>query len=633
MRKDNSNFQTAFLSEAGSQLENHDYFGYVELDDYACWVIADGIDDDEASKSAEMVVKHVLSLFEKEPGFSKRQLKKYLTEAHELLQRESHKMRLKASVMIVVTNYMTFRFATAGNIHLRVISKNQVTLASKDQSYYQQKLDEGFYPLDRTIGFEERNNLTNYVGTPERFNPFVSKKHKLQEMDIVTLLTVGVWEQVDDIELLDATVNTTEPQEVADHLEDVLLSKQKPTLENYTIGIIFVNKLYLQEKIWWPLIKRVLMIMIPLLFILGILLFMQYRSEQNRLEVLAQIQEYDQLGDQHIQNRNYRRALEAYNEAIQLFGDVKDETDETLILKRQLTELLVDGLASLEKDDLEEAQNFFVSARDLWIDHEQALLDFELGFILNQLNLTNTRMYIEDLLQLGDVLMQANQLESSIETYEKAKEAAIGIGHQPSIQLADVKLGTAIALLDAQHAEEADAEAEAARASADQEAAEVDQLAALDPEKAAEQYDAIAKQYEEAGFPELAAQMRAKAEQLRADVALAEFGQQREVALQFEAKGDEALSDEDYEGAIAYFQSAERIFRSLNATPDVQSIGQKITATQNLIQARSEQEEARKREAEQKEMEAREADQRAAQEAEQRRAEEERRKQEEGDES
>lgn len=37
MRKINSTFKTAFISEAGAALKNNDYFAYVELDDYACY--------------------------------------------------------------------------------------------------------------------------------------------------------------------------------------------------------------------------------------------------------------------------------------------------------------------------------------------------------------------------------------------------------------------------------------------------------------------------------------------------------------------------------------------------------------------------------------------------------------------
>lgn len=36
MRKQNSEFLTAFTSEASNDIKNTDYFGYVELDQFAC---------------------------------------------------------------------------------------------------------------------------------------------------------------------------------------------------------------------------------------------------------------------------------------------------------------------------------------------------------------------------------------------------------------------------------------------------------------------------------------------------------------------------------------------------------------------------------------------------------------------
>ena len=56
MRKENSDFNTKFISEAGSYLVNADYFAFVELKDYACYVIADGIDLDEKKESAKLAV-------------------------------------------------------------------------------------------------------------------------------------------------------------------------------------------------------------------------------------------------------------------------------------------------------------------------------------------------------------------------------------------------------------------------------------------------------------------------------------------------------------------------------------------------------------------------------------------------
>lgn len=50
MRKDNSVFKTKFISEPGSFLRNADYFAFVELQDYACYCIADGIDDEKKGR-------------------------------------------------------------------------------------------------------------------------------------------------------------------------------------------------------------------------------------------------------------------------------------------------------------------------------------------------------------------------------------------------------------------------------------------------------------------------------------------------------------------------------------------------------------------------------------------------------
>ena len=52
MRRINSEFKTANMSEEGHKLSNRDYFGYVEMDDFACYVLADSLDEEPAVNSA-----------------------------------------------------------------------------------------------------------------------------------------------------------------------------------------------------------------------------------------------------------------------------------------------------------------------------------------------------------------------------------------------------------------------------------------------------------------------------------------------------------------------------------------------------------------------------------------------------
>lgn len=105
MRKQNSTFKTAFLSEAGSELENNDYFAFVELAQYACYVIADGLNDLSDAESARLATQSILLAFQEHPSIKKRALLSYLEAANKALAAADSREKLKASVTVVVTDY------------------------------------------------------------------------------------------------------------------------------------------------------------------------------------------------------------------------------------------------------------------------------------------------------------------------------------------------------------------------------------------------------------------------------------------------------------------------------------------------------------------------------------------------
>lgn len=258
MRKDNSEFKTAFLSEAGTFINNKDYFAFIELDDIACWVVAHGLDSDREVESAEMAVRSILGNFINNPTMSRMKIKKYMQEAHKLLQEESHRVRLKASLALVVTNYTKMIWAVAGNAKLYHFRNGRLNFKSKDQSLAQLMADEEEIPESQIEEHEERNNLLNYLGKPYDFKPIVSKKYQLTDGDVMVLGTPGLSEGVNSVEMLDTIREAKEPEDAVDTLEDVLLSKQKPIVNNYTAATIFVNKTYKEDpKKKIRIIKRI----------------------------------------------------------------------------------------------------------------------------------------------------------------------------------------------------------------------------------------------------------------------------------------------------------------------------------------------------------------------------------------
>ena len=104
MRKQNSKFNTRFISEAGSELKNNDYFAFVELDKYACYVVADGINDMIDCEAAKLAIQSIILKFQENPSISKNAIKSYLKEANKEFLKADSNIKLKASITVVVYN-------------------------------------------------------------------------------------------------------------------------------------------------------------------------------------------------------------------------------------------------------------------------------------------------------------------------------------------------------------------------------------------------------------------------------------------------------------------------------------------------------------------------------------------------
>ena len=87
MRRINSDFRTSFLSEEGQKFSNRDYFGYVEMDDFACYVLADSLDGETRSNSAQSVVESLIRSFGEGPTLRKRKLIQYILTANNELKK------------------------------------------------------------------------------------------------------------------------------------------------------------------------------------------------------------------------------------------------------------------------------------------------------------------------------------------------------------------------------------------------------------------------------------------------------------------------------------------------------------------------------------------------------------------
>lgn len=462
MRKQNSTFKTAFTSEADKNLKNTDSFGYVELDKYACYVVADGIDDQVDGTAAKLAVDTIISAFTEAPSMRKGAIRRYLRAANRALLAADSKMRLKASVIVVVSDYVKLRYGQAGNARLRLYRDGFLRLQSKDQSLSMDLVKAEKLEPDKLAKHQERHNLYCYLGQEKEFRPYISKKFKLSNSDAAALMTRGLWEYVDDGILKDAFADASdEPQETVDAVEDLLLSAQPENLGSYTFATIFFNKVYTDPNRKRK-IKRAIMIAIPILLVLvvvAIVLIVLYNNRQKQIVSMEQ-NYYDTI--EYIQEDNYIRAQEKCQEALSLAEDLGDEeirSDADNYLK--LIESVIAGDDALTNGEYSDAQRYFLNAQN----RSRYADNLGQDYISDRLAQTSQYMSVYEMISLGDTLAQGMQYEAAEEQYLAARALAAQIYF-------DTGRDDAIAALEQLYADQAEQEAQDAEAAQETAAAQ-----------------------------------------------------------------------------------------------------------------------------------------------------------------
>ncbi len=561
MRKQNSEFLTAFTSEASNDIKNTDYFGFVELDDYACYVIADGIDDQLEALSARLAVTAATNAFLEAPSMGRRTVKRCLRAANKALLEAKSKTRLKASVLIVLTNYVKLRYGQAGNIRLRLYRNGFLQHASADQSLTMDLVREEKVPRDKVAEHIERNNLYTYLGQEKDFRPYVSKKIKLTNSDAVALYTRGVWEHVDEGELKDLFADATDqPGETVDSMEDLLLSRQPGDLQKYTFAVIFANKLFVDPNRKRK-IRRIIMVIVPVIAViavLGVLLLVRHNRREDKKAQL-QLAYTDTI--EYIQMNNYTRAGETCGNACSLAEELKDRVMQAELGScRKLIEAVQTAQGFLDAEDYAEAQRAFLEA-----SKQAAYVDnLGLDYIKDKLELTAGYLSVYDLIYLGDSLTQNLQYDRAEEKYLEAKAQALKLYF-------DSGRSAAIEALEKLYEEQkalAEAEEEARQEQLATEEAGVSFIAQGDVAFAQGDYGSALVYYTSAmqKYEQLKDEVQKEALQAKLDATAQKMADQDKLAAEAEGylnQAAEAMAAGDYSNARKYYLLARDVYATL----------------------------------------------------------------------
>ena len=316
MRKDEAKFITEFLSEAGTKAENNDYFGYVLLDNYAIWAVADGFDEEEGAKvAARIAVESAIEYFMLRPRFNYDVIKEMMDYANLKVkekQEETQKYSLMhTSLLIVISNYNSILYGNIGNTRFYHIRGGYIISQSRDDTIAQLLVDEEALNISDMRFHRQRNDLLQAIGDFGKIKPNIIKKPvELMEKDVFCLTTVGFWENIDEHDMENDLSRFEDKKQWLNSLEKRILASLRDNIENYTIAQVEVSAVAApepMEKDKRKLIKRIILVM---LIIAVIILFVVIWNVKRRNGILQAATQYEKLADEEILKKNFNNSID-----------------------------------------------------------------------------------------------------------------------------------------------------------------------------------------------------------------------------------------------------------------------------------------------------------------------------------
>lgn len=589
MRKQNSKFNTNFISEEGSSLKNSDFFAYAELDNFACYVLADGIEDVADSESAKEAVESIIAKFQEKPSISKGKIHGYLKHANEVLLKAEKYMKLKASIVVAVTDYENVRFGYAGNVRAKLYRNNKMFYKTIDTSLSSEMVSKEMISEDALSRHEQRSNLYTFLGQ-KGFSPVISGKIKLVDTDILILYTKGVWENVSEGEIDNIFAESgKDPKDALLKVEAVLLDKNLGYIDNYTIAGIYIDKVFIESDTKKKKRRKLILIVsiVSVVVILGAIIALYFYKKYTR-ELKEDMNTHYEKMLKFIEMENYTKADTECEESIKKAESLRNkEMKELLYHYEQVIEGIIEADEKYDAKSYKEAKPLYELilseipyADNAGLSYVRKRLDFISGYESVNLSLDN-----------GDILFDSEIYDKARERYVDAKTEARDIGYEEGKLKAEAKLlavDQAIAKKDEGKQAEADKQSQNLKSANDMLSAGDEALSKGDFLSARANYntakDILEKSGESAGLSELEQKIST------ADKKISEGDEEKNKAGGYAVTADEAFLRGDFESARENYEYARRLYVKLKDEINTIEMDKKLNDVQKRIDEKEKEE-------------------------------------------
>lgn len=249
----------AEVTDVGGRVSNQDALGSAQLEDLACFVVADGVGGEAGGEiAAQIVVEAVTGRFMHEASFAPRALRSYIDcAAGEVARRKSEDEQLKgmsatvAAVLIDRRNRSAL-WAHLGDTRVYLFRQNKVYSVTKDHSLVQQLVDEGYCSPDQLRTHPQRNALCAAIGGGSGDIPEVTlAATTILAGDAFLVCTDGFWEWIVEKNMEELIAPARSEQEWLAAMRALVEENGRlsgKSRDNYTAFAIFLDDPTLQPN-------------------------------------------------------------------------------------------------------------------------------------------------------------------------------------------------------------------------------------------------------------------------------------------------------------------------------------------------------------------------------------------------
>jgi serine/threonine protein phosphatase PrpC len=234
-------FMTDSVSRIGGRELNEDSYGFFEMNNAACWVVADGLGGHRGGEAASRIaVDAALASFRVTPEFSTPALQRHLEAAQQAVlkaQKDQPTLStMRTTIVVLLTDSLRVLWAHVGDSRLYCLENGRIVSCTKDHSVVQAMVSAGELSANQIRHHEDRNRLLRCLGNSENeFRPTIlSEARTLYRGTAFLLCTDGFWEYVTEPEI---EVDFAKGEGIRDWLalmEDRLLERVTENNDNYT---------------------------------------------------------------------------------------------------------------------------------------------------------------------------------------------------------------------------------------------------------------------------------------------------------------------------------------------------------------------------------------------------------------